>query len=60
MGVIDMWFNNTEAETYSNILGGVVKKEIEAILSKRLRNLPINEIEIEKRFFSMKKILEVV
>lgn len=58
--MIDMWFNNAEAETYDNILRGVVKKDIEAILSKRLRNLPIDEIEMEKRFFSLKKILEVV
>ncbi len=60
MGVVGMWLNNTGTETYDNFLRGVIRKEIETILSKRLRSLPISEREIEKRFFSMKKILEVV
>ena len=60
MGVIGMLFDNTKVETYDNFLMGVIRKEIETILSKRLRSLPISEREIEKRFFSIKKILELV
>ncbi len=35
-------------------------EEIESIFSQQLRNLPINDHELERRLFNMKKILEVV